>query len=53
MALGCWQSHQETTSRHDLDLLDISMDDLDEQMCWECWPEGDDVDDISAGNVSA
>ena len=36
-----------------LDLLDISMDDLDEQMCWECWPEGDDVNDISAGNASA
>jgi len=26
-----------------LDLMDITMDDLDEQMCWDCWPE-DDVD---------
>jgi hypothetical protein len=24
-----------------LDLLDMTMDDLDEQMCWECWPEED------------
>ena len=24
-----------------LDLLDITMDDLDDQMCWDCWPEDD------------
>jgi hypothetical protein len=24
-----------------LDLLDTTMDNVDEQMCWECWPEDD------------
>ena len=28
-----------------LDLMDMSVDELDEQMCWECWPEGADDDD--------
>ena len=28
-----------------LDLLDLTVDDLDDQMCWECWPETDDEDD--------
>ncbi len=27
-----------------LDLLDISVNNLDEQMCWECWPNDDHVD---------
>jgi hypothetical protein len=25
-----------------LDLLDTSLDEVDEQMCWECWPNNDD-----------
>ena len=30
-----------------LDLMDITMDDLDEQICWDCWPEDDiDPDDV-------
>ena len=24
-----------------LDLLDTSLDKVDEQMCWECWPNND------------
>ena len=36
-----------------LDLLDISMDDLDEQMCWDCWPEGDDTVEMYADTQSA
>jgi hypothetical protein len=24
-----------------IDLLDILVDALDEQMCWDCWPEED------------
>jgi hypothetical protein len=24
-----------------LNLLDTTVDDVDEQMCWECWPEDD------------
>jgi hypothetical protein len=35
-----------------LDLLDITVDDLDEQMCWDCWPEGDDIDDDAANTPS-
>jgi len=35
-----------------LDLLDITMDDLDDQMFWDCWPEGDDVDDAAAATPS-
>jgi hypothetical protein len=27
-----------------LDLLDMLVDDLDDQMCWECWPDNDDID---------
>ncbi len=32
-----------------LDLLDTTVDDVDEQMCWECWPEdhGPDESDDS------
>jgi hypothetical protein len=30
-----------------LDLMDMTVDDLDEQMCWECWPEDDfDGEDV-------
>jgi hypothetical protein len=29
-----------------IDLLDISVDALDENMCWECWPEDDEPDDF-------
>jgi hypothetical protein len=35
-----------------LDLLDITMDDFDDQMCWDCWPEGNDVDDVAADTPS-
>ena len=31
-----------------LDPLDITVDGLEDQMCWDCWPEGDDVYDITA-----
>jgi hypothetical protein len=32
-----------------MDLLDLTVEDLDEQMCWDCWPEGDDVDSLDDG----
>ena len=35
-----------------LDLLDLSVDDLDEQMCWDCWPDGDDEEDRPTGSLS-
>ena len=33
-----------------LDLLDLTVDELDDQMCWDCWPEGDDTDDLAEGS---
>jgi hypothetical protein len=27
-----------------LDFLDMTVNDLDDQMCWECWPDNNDVD---------
>ena len=35
-----------------LDLLDITVDDLDDQMCWDCWPEGNDDDDVATDTPS-
>jgi hypothetical protein len=29
-----------------LDNMDMLIDDLDIQMCWECWPADDDVEDF-------
>jgi len=36
-----------------LDLLDMSVDELDDEMCWDCWPEGDDVEDDVEDGPSA
>ena len=36
-----------------MDLLDLTMDDLDDQMCWDCWPEGDKMDSFDEGSRSA
>jgi hypothetical protein len=35
-----------------LDLLDISMDYLDKNMCWDCWPDKD-MEEIDAKTASA
>jgi hypothetical protein len=29
-----------------LNTMDISIDELDHQMCWDCWPSDDDVEDF-------
>jgi hypothetical protein len=29
-----------------LEHMDTTVDDLDAQMCWDCWPEGDGMEDI-------
>jgi hypothetical protein len=29
-----------------LDLLDTTVDEVDDQMCWECWPEDDGQDEF-------
>ena len=29
-----------------LDTMDISIDELDHQMCWDCWPSDDDVEEF-------
>jgi len=31
-----------------LDLLDLTVDELDDQMCWDCWPEDEDVNDYTS-----
>ena len=31
-----------------LDLLDLTVDELDDQMCWDCWPEDVDVNDYTS-----
>ena len=36
-----------------MDLLDLTVDDLDEQMCWDCWPEGDNGDSLDDSPWSA
>jgi hypothetical protein len=50
LALGSRKSEAKPAAGNEnlLDLLDITVDDLDEQMCWDCWPEGDDVYAIAA-----
>ncbi len=46
--LDCWSSKLGTPSRSPrmvmwayLDDMDITIDDLDAQMCWDCWPTND------------
>jgi hypothetical protein len=29
-----------------LDLLDTTVDDVDDQMCWDCWPEDDGLHEL-------
>jgi hypothetical protein len=48
--LACWKGDLGNPSRKPwrvmkayLDLLDMTVDDLDDQMCWECWPDDNDV----------
>ena len=47
--LQCWQGELGNLSwkpcrvmKAYIDLLDILVDTLDEQMCWECWPDADE-----------
>ena len=36
-----------------VDLLDITVDDLDEAICWECWPDDDDADANASDDVAS
>ena len=29
------------------DTMDISINEVDRQMCWDCWPSDDDVEEFS------
>ncbi len=29
-----------------LDTMDMSIDELDHQMCWDCWPSDDDMEEF-------
>ena len=35
-----------------LDLMDISINDLDDQMCWDCWLVGNDLEEVAADDTS-
>ena len=57
--VACWRSAIGNPTKKPrrvmktyLDLLDITMDDLDDQMCWDCWPADDNVDDTAAATPS-
>ena len=57
--VACWRSAIGNPTKKPrrvmktyLDLLDITVDDLDNQMCWDCWPEGNDVNDVAADTPS-
>jgi hypothetical protein len=36
-----------------MELLDTTVDAIDEQMCWECWPEDNDVEEVESSDDSA
>ena len=36
-----------------VDLLDITVDDLDEAICWDCWPDDDDVDATASDDAAS
>jgi hypothetical protein len=45
--LNCWllllrkpSSTSRTVMRVYLDNMDMTVEDLDGQLCWDCWPEG-------------
>ena len=52
LAIGNPKKNPHRVMKTYLDLLDITVDDLDEQMCWDCWPEGNDVIDVAANMPS-
>ena len=55
MEFSCWEPHKETrrVMKAYMDLLDLTVDDLDDQMCWDCWPDEDALDDVVDGPQSA
>jgi hypothetical protein len=53
----CWRKSMGITKiphrvmRAYVDLLNLTVNELDKQLCWECWPE--DLDDASGNKMSA
>ncbi len=45
VALGNPSRNPRRVMKTYIDLLDTTMDEVDEQMCWDCWPEDDDPQD--------
>jgi hypothetical protein len=52
--LARWKGSIENTSRKPrrvmkayIDLLDILVNNLDDAMCWECWPEDDKPEEFA------
>jgi len=52
LALGNPTKKPRRVMKTYLDLLDITMDDLDDQMCWDCWAEGNDIIFVAADTPS-
>ena len=52
-AVGNPTKKPRRTMKAYMDLLDLTVDDMDDQMCWDCWPEGDDLDSLADGPQSA
>jgi hypothetical protein len=44
--LGCPTWTPGKVMRTYLEHMDITVDNLDVQMHWDCWPEGDDMEEI-------
>ena len=56
--LKCWKEKLDHPNRTPgkvlqayLDNLDFSIDELDQQMCWDCWPLDDDVEEFYFSHV--
>jgi hypothetical protein len=45
VALGNPSRNPRRVMKTYIDLLDTTMDEVDKQMCWDCWPEDDDPQD--------
>ncbi len=45
VALGNPSRNPRWVMKMYIDLLDTTMDEVDAQMCWDCWPEDDDLQD--------
>jgi hypothetical protein len=48
--LGCPTQTPGKVIHTYLEPIDMTVDDLDVQMCWDCWPEGEEMEEIQVLN---